>query len=100
MVSVPLHFFRNHEWFAIVASQHRVGFVVANDGFVFTIELELTADHIIDFFQLEAVSLEMVLHPFEVFESLLVVAENLVLFAETLFFAQLVGDVCEVAKST
>ena len=99
MVSVPLYFFRNHEWRAIVTSQHRVGFVVANDGFFFTVEFYLTADYVIDFLKLEAIFLEMVLHFFEVFVSLFVVAENLVLFAETLFFSQLVGDVCEVAES-
>ena len=98
MLISPLHFFGNQEWFAIITSQHVVSFVVADDGFLFTVELQFATDDVIDFFELEAVFLEMVLHPLEVLVSRLVIAENLVLFAETLLFSQLVGDVCEVAE--
>ena len=88
-----LDLFRYLEWLAIFTGEHRIRFVVTDEGFRFAIKLEMTSYHVFGLVQLDAIVLEVVLHAFQVLAGHLVLAKELVLFAERLLFAELEGDI-------
>src|SRR5262249_29414339 len=89
---------RHLEAFAVLARQHRVGFLVADELLVGRVDLELATQLVVLPGQLDLVVLEVLAHAPEGRLRLLVAAQRLGVLVEGLVSAQAQADVTQVAQ--